>query len=98
MAKRMQQEVGANRAEITSVLEAVAPNNAQLIAQGNVAFEQRYRALCQTMCVEFDIYRAHIAVEMQEDIPDHFEARIVEVRDIFRWQFNLSGTTCPRAL
>ena len=37
---------------------------------------------------EFDGYCAHIAVEMQEDIPAHFEARIVEVRDFFRGQFN----------
>ena len=32
MTERMQQEVGANRAEVTSALEAVAANNAQLIA------------------------------------------------------------------
>ena len=40
------------------------------------------------MRVEFDGYRAHIAVEMQEDIPAHVEARIAEVRDFFRGQFN----------
>ena len=43
MAERMQQEVGANRAEVTSAHEAVASNNAQLVAWGNVAFEQRDR-------------------------------------------------------
>ena len=35
---------------------------------------------------EFDGYRAHIAVEMQEDIPAHVEARVAEVRDFFRGQ------------
>ena len=68
----------------------------------NVAFEQRDRALSQTVREEFDGYRAHIAVEMQEDIPAHVEARIAEVRDFFRGQFKRgcpsSGTTCPRAL
>ena len=33
---------------------------------------------------EFDGYRAHIAVKMQEDIPAHVEARIAEVPDFFR--------------
>ena len=88
MAERTQQEVGANRAEVTSALEAVAANNAQLVAWGNVAFEQRDMALSQTVREEFDGYRAHIAVEMQEDIPAHVEARIAEVRDFFRGQFN----------
>ena len=37
---------------------------------------------------EFDGYRAHIAVETQEDVPAHVEARIAEVRDFFRAQFN----------
>ena len=91
MADRTRQEVGANRAEVTSALEAVAANNAQLVARGNVAFEQRDRAPRQTVRVEFDGYRAHIAVEMQEDIPAHVEARIAEVRDFFRWQFNESS-------
>ena len=45
MSERMRQEVGANRAEVTSALEAVAANNAQLVAWGNVALEQRDRAL-----------------------------------------------------
>ena len=38
--------------------------------------------------MEFDGYRAHIVVEMQEDIPAHVEARIAEFRDFFRGQFN----------
>ena len=88
MAKRTRQEVGANRAEVTSTLEAVAANNAQLVAQGNVAFEQRDRALRQTVHKEFDGYRAHLALEMQEDIPAHVEARIADVCDFFREQFN----------
>ena len=75
MAERTRQEVGANRAEVTSALQAVAANNAQLVAWGNVAFEQRDRALRQTVREEFDGYSAHIAVEMQEDIPAHVEAR-----------------------
>ena len=49
MSERMRQEVGANRAEVTSALETVAANNVQLVAQGNVAFEQRYRA-CARRC------------------------------------------------
>ena len=84
MVKRTQQEGKANRAEVTSALETVAANNAQLVAQGNVAFEQRDMALSQTACVEFDGYRAHITAETQEDIPAHVEARIAEVRDLFR--------------
>ena len=88
MAERMRQEVGANRAKVTNALEAVAANNAQLVACGNVAFEQRDRDLRQTVREEFDGYRAHIAEKMQEDILAHFEARIAEVRDLFRVQFN----------
>ena len=88
MDERTRQEVGANRAEITSALEAVAANNAQLVTRGNVAFEQRDRAMRQTVREEFDGYRAHIAVEMLEDIPAHVEARIAEVRDFFRELFN----------
>ena len=82
MAERTQQEVGANSAEVTSALEAVAANNAQLVAWGNVAFEQRDRALRQTVRVEFDGYRAHIAVEMQEDIPAHVEAAQLGARRV----------------
>ena len=84
MAERTWQEVGANRAEVTSALEAVAANNAQLVAQGNIAFEQRDRALRQTVREEFDGYRAHLAMEMHEDIPAHVEARIADVCDFFR--------------
>ena len=69
MAERTWEEVGANRAEVMSALETVAANNAQLVAQGNIAFEQRDRALRQTVREEFDSYRAHLAMEMQEDIP-----------------------------
>ena len=84
----MRQEVGANSAEVTSALEAVAANNAQLVAWGNVDFEQRDRALRQTVREEFGGYRARIAVEMQEGIRAHIEARIAEIRDYFRGQFN----------
>ena len=66
----------------------MAANNAQLVAWGNVAFEQRDRALHKTVREEFDGYSAHIAVETQEDIPAHVEARIAKVRDFFRGQFN----------
>ena len=88
MAEQTRQEAGANRAEVTSAIEAVAANNAQLVALGNDTFEQRDGALRQTVRVELDGYRAHIAVEMKEDIPAHVEARIAEVRDFFRGQFN----------
>ena len=64
-AERTWQEVGANRAEVTSALEAVAANIAQLVAQGNAAFEQRDRAQRQTVREEFDGYRALLAAEMQ---------------------------------
>ena len=37
---------------------------------------------------EFDGCRAHLAAEKQEDIPAHTEARIAEVRDFCRGQFN----------
>ena len=72
------------RAEVTSALGAMAANNAQLVAQGKVAFEQRDWALRQTVREEFDGYRAHLAMEMQEDIPAHVEARIADVCDFFR--------------
>ena len=88
MAERTWLEVGANRAEVTSALEAVAANNAQLVAQENIAFEQRDRALRQTVREEFDGYRAHLALERQEDIPAHVKARIADVCDFFRVQFN----------
>ena len=88
MAEQTRQEVGVNCAEITSAIEAVAANNAQLVAQRNVVFEQRDMAFGQTVREEFYGYCARIAVEMQEDIPADFEARIVEVRDFFRGQFN----------
>ena len=84
MAERTWQEVGTNRAEVTSALGAVAANNVQLVAQGNIAFEHRDRALRQTVCEEFDGYRAHLAMEMQEDIPAHVEARIADVCDFFQ--------------
>ena len=58
------------------------------VVQGNVALEQRDRALRQTVHEEFDGYRAHLAMEMQEDIPAHVEARIADVCDFFRGQFN----------
>ena len=54
----------------------------------NVAFEQRDRALRQTVREDFDGYRAHIAVEMQEDIPAHVEVRIADVCDFLRGKFN----------
>ena len=88
MAERTWQKVGANRAEVTSALEAVAANNAQLVAQENIALNSGDRALRQTVREEFDGYRAHHAMEMQEDIPAHVEARIADVCDFFSGQFN----------
>ena len=88
MAERTRQEVGANRAEVTSALEAVAANNAQLVARGNSAFEHHNMALRQTVREDFDGNRAYLAMELHEDIPAHVEARIAEVRDFFREQFN----------
>ena len=76
VAERTWQEVGAKRAEVTSALEAVAANHSQL---ENAAFEQRDRALRQTVREEFDGYRAHIAMERQEDMRAHVEARIADV-------------------
>ena len=58
------------------------------VTQGNIAFEQRDRALRQTVREEFDSYRAHLAMEMQEDIPAHVEARIADVCDFFRGQLS----------
>ena len=66
----------------------MAANIAQLVARGNAAFEQRDMALRQTMREEFDGYRVHLAMELHEDIPAHAEARIAEVRDFFKGQFN----------
>ena len=77
VAERTRQEVGANRAEVTGALEAVAANNAQLVAQGNIAFEQRDQALRQTVREEFDGYRAHLAMEMQGDIPAHMRLALL---------------------
>ena len=45
-------------------------------------------ALRQTVREEFDGYHAHLAMELHEDIPAHVEARIAEVRDFFKGQFN----------
>ena len=84
MAERTRQEVGANRAEYA---RGCGGEQCPVGCRGNVAFEQRDRALRQTVRVEFDGYRAHIAVEMQEDIPTHVEARIADVCD-FQEQFN----------
>ena len=47
-------------------------------------FEQRDRPFSQTVREEFDGYRAHLATEMQEDIPAHVEARIADVFDFSR--------------
>ena len=71
MAERTRQEVAANRAEVTSALEAVAVNNAQLVARGKAAFEQLDMALRQTVREESDGCRAHLAMELHEDIPAH---------------------------
>ena len=40
--------------------------------------------LLRGTCEEFDGYRAHLALEVQEDIPAHVEARIADVCDFFR--------------
>ena len=59
---------------------------------------------CARQCARSsDGYPAHLALEMQEDIPAHVEARIADVCDFFREQFNegarrSSGRTCPRTL
>ena len=102
MAERTWQEVGASCAEVTSGLEAMATNNAQLFFQENIAFEQRDRALRQTLFEEFDGYRAHLALEMQEDIPAHVEARIADVLRFFQDAVQRGcppgGTACPPAL
>ena len=68
MAERTWQEVGANRAEVTSTLEAVAANNAQLVTRGNAAFKQRDRALRQTVREEFYGYRLSGPPACQEGV------------------------------
>ena len=83
MADRTWQMVGANRAEVSSALEAVAANIAWLVTQGNAAFEQRDWALRQTMREEFNGYRAHLTAEKQEDVPAH-----TEVSDFSWGRFN----------
>ena len=62
-------------------------SNVQLVAQGNIAFEQRHRALRQTVFEGSEGHRAHIAREVQEDIPAYVEASIAEGRDLFEMQF-----------
>ena len=88
VVERMRQEVGANHAKIECALEAAAANNVQLVAPGNIAFEQRYNALRQRVFEGYDGYRAHVAVEVQEDIPAYVEASIAEGRELFGMQFN----------
>ena len=88
VVERMRQEVGANHAKIECALEAAAANNVQLVAPGNVDFEQRYNALRQRVFEGYDGYRAHVAVEVQEDIPAYVEASIAEGRELFGMQFN----------
>ena len=56
-------------------------------SQGNIAFEQRHRALRQTVFEGSEGHRAHIAGEVQEDIPAYVEASIAEGRDLFEMQF-----------
>ena len=51
-------------------------------------FEQRQRALRQTVFDGYDGYRAHDAVEVQEDIPAYVEASIAEGRVLFGMQLN----------
>ena len=87
VAEEMRQEVGANHAKIECALEAAAANNVQLVAPGNVAFEQRHNALRQRVFEGYDGYRAHVAVEVQEDIPAYVEACIAEGRELFGMQF-----------
>ena len=83
--RKLERTVRKSRVE----LEAVAANTAQqLVAQGNAAFRTARSGLRQTVREEFDGYRAHLAMEMQEDIPAHVEARISDVCDFFRGQFN----------
>ena len=98
MAERTWQEVGANRAEVTSALEAVGGEQCPAGCSGNIAFEQRDRALRQTVREEFDGYRARLAMEMQEDIPAHVEARIADVCDFFQMAIQRGcppgGTAC----
>ena len=60
MAERTWQEVGANRVEVTSVLEAVRRTMPSWSLRGTLPSEQRDRALRQTVRQEFDGYRAHI--------------------------------------
>ena len=65
------------------------------------SFEQRDRALRQTVREEFDGYRAHLAMEMQEDIPAHVGARIDDVCDFqvaVQRRCPPVGTACWRAL
>ena len=62
----------------------MAANNYPAGCPGEHFFEQRDRALRQTVREEFDGYRAHLAMEMQQDIPAHVEARIADVCDFFR--------------
>ena len=87
VAEEMRQEVGANHAKIESAFEAAAASNVQLVAQENIAFEQRHRALRQTVFEGSEGHRAHIAGEVQEDIPAYVEASIAEGRDLFEMQF-----------
>ena len=87
VAEEMRQDFAANHAEIESAFEVAAANNVQLVAQGNVAFEQRHRALRQTAFEGSEGHRAHIAWEAQEDVPAYVEASIADGRDLFGMQF-----------
>ena len=50
----------------------------------------------ETVREEVDSYRAHLAMEMQEDIPAHVEARIADVCDFFRGQLNEGASRVER--
>ena len=96
VAEEMRQEVGANHAKIECAFEAAVASNVQLVSQGNIAFEQRHGALRQTVFEGSEGHRAHIAGEVQEDIPAYVEASNAEGRDLFGMQFGKgdAGVSC----
>ena len=93
---------GANRAEVTSALEAVAANSAQLVAQGNAAFELR-DGPCATQSARSSTAIAHtLPRRCRRTFP--FTSRLASLRfaTFTGGQFNegasRGGTACPRAL
>ena len=89
MAERTWQEVGANRAEVTSALEAVEANSApDWLPRGTLPLN-RAIGPCARQCARSSTAIVRISPwRCRRTFPLNVEARIADVCDFFRGQFN----------